>query len=242
MKKEKLLLPRTFEDRNGKYPKHKGKPKLSYSQHTSWKDPEYNADYIVQYFSGIVLPDGIWALFGGEVGTYIEYKANDLEMPVFTMLSADDANFLDTLDYPQNCTYEDEICVDMGDFVIEGYTDRTELVDKKDKKVGIRDYKTGNLDKKTEFYESDEYAQTTLYCDQKVQEGFEIEYSEVVLLGRKGNNMTTKNGFQRIRLSGDLTKIDTPYSKERADKIKEDMKKSAQDISKLYKTYLKYFG
>lgn len=239
MEKEKLVLPRTFEGRSGKYKKFKGMPKLSYSQHTSWKDPEYKADYIVQYFSGVTLPDGIWAKFGGEVGTYIEHKAQGLEMPEFEMLSENDKAFLDALDYPKKCTYEDEICVDMGNFVIEGYTDRTEAVGKK--KVGIRDYKTGNLDKKKEFYESDEYAQTTLYCDQKVQEGNEIAYSEVVLLGRKGNNMTTKNGFQPIRLSGELTKIDTPYSKERADKIKEDMRKSAKEISDLYKIYLKYF-
>ena len=239
MENTELVLPRIFEGRSKKYKQHKGKPKLSYSQHTSWKDPEYNADYIVQYFSGIKLPDGIWAKFGGEVGTYIECKAQNLEMPEFEMLSEDDKAFLDTLDYPAKCTYEDEICVDMGDFVIEGYTDRTQVV--KPKKIGIRDYKTGNLDKKKEFYESDEYAQTTLYCDQKVQEGNEIAYSEVVLLGRKGNNMTTKNGFQAIRLSGEFTQIDTPYSKERADKIKEDMKKSAQEISDLYKIYLKYF-
>lgn len=239
MKKEGIILPRTFEGRSGKYEQHKGKPKLSYSQHTSWKDPEYNADYIVQYFSGVKLPDGIWATFGGEVGTFIEYKAQNWTMPEFFMLSEADKAFLETLEYPENCVYEDEICVDMGDFVIEGYTDRTQLLG--EKKLGIRDYKTGNKDKKKDFYESDEFAQTTLYCHQKVIEGFEIAYSEVMLLGRKGNNMTTKNGFQAIRLSGEFEQIPTPFSEERAERILSDMRKSAQEISDLYKIYLKYF-
>jgi hypothetical protein len=239
MKKNIIILPRVFEGRSGKYDEHKGKPKLSYSQHTSWKDPEYKSDYIVQYFSGIKLPDGIWATFGGEVGTYIECRANKTEMPEFSMLSDEDKRFLDGLEYPSDCIYEDEICVDLGEFVVEGYTDRSEYI--KTVSVGILDYKTGNLDKKKEFYESDEYAQTTLYCYQKVKEGFKIEYSRVALLGRKGNNMTTKNGFQPIRLSGEFSVIETPYSSERAETILSDLRKSAEEISELYKVYLKYF-
>jgi len=240
MEKNEIILPKVFEDRNGKYPQHKNKYKISYSQHTSWKSEEYQYDYIVQYFSGAKLPDGIWALYGGEVGTFIEHTGNKEPYPEFSMLSQGDKDFLLTLDYPENCVYEDEICVDFGDFVCEGYTDRTEFLE--ESKIGIRDYKTGNLEKKKDFYESDEYAQTTLYCFQKKQEGFEVDYSEVVLLGRKGNNMTIKGKHYPIKLSGEKLPIDTPYSEERAQKILSDIRKSAEQISDLYKIFLKFFG
>lgn len=233
-----IKLPKKFEDKNGKYPQHKGKEKISYSQHTSWKDLEYQNDYIVQYFSGIRLPSGIWADYGGEVGKYIEYKAQNMTHPEYLMLSQGDKEVLDGLDFPENCVYEDEICVDFGDFVCEGYTDRTEVIDSM---VGILDYKTGNLEKKAEFYASDDYGQTILYCHQKVQEGFEIKYAKVALLGRKGNNMTIKDKFYPIKLSGEVVDIETPYSPERAEEVLKGIRKSAEEISQLYSIYEKYF-
>lgn len=235
-----MILPRTYEDPHGKYPQHKGKAKLSYSQYTSWKDEQYQPQYIVQYFSGIKLPDGIWAEYGKNVGEFIEHYAQKLKHPEYTMLSDEDKEFLRTLDYPENCTYEDEIVFDCGAFVVQGFTDRTELFECNS--VGTRDYKTGNLLKKKEFYASDEYGQTTLYCHQKVKEGHAIKYSEVMLLGRKGNNMTIKGKFHPIRLSGEKEIIPTEYSEERAEALIEDIKKTAKEIEYCFKTYLKYFG
>jgi len=235
----KLILPKVYENEGNKYPQHKGKYKLSYSQYSSWIDPEYRNDYIVQYFLGIRLPDGIWAKYGGEVGTYIECKANKTEFPVFEMLSEEDKGFLDSLDYPPNCLYEDEICVDMESFVTQGFTDRTELL--APQSLGIKDYKTGNLDKKASYYADEAYGQTTLYAYQKQQEGFEITYSRVCLLGRKGNNMTIKGVYYPIKLSGEYKIIDTPYSEERAQAVLDKMRIAAEEISDLYKVYLKFF-
>jgi hypothetical protein len=230
-----MNLPKTYQnDASGNYPQHLGKPKISYSQYTSWKNEEYKLDYIFQYFIGGTVEDNIFALYGGEVGEYIEKRSKG-EKAQLNMMSQEDANILDSLDYPKNCIYEDEIVVDCGDFVIQGFTDRTELVTKK--QIGILDYKTGNTEKKADFYGSDEYGQTTLYCYQKTKEGFKVKYSKVVLLGRKGN------GYEKypLKLSGDILEIDTPYSPERAEKLLLDIRNVANEISDCYDFYLKIF-
>lgn len=240
MSKKEILLPKVFEDRNGTRPECKGKPKLSYSQYSSYKDPEYQNQYYLQYFIGINLPSGEFAEFGSSCGEYIEDKANNEPDSRVGCLSQDDIDALDAMiDYPENCVYEDEMIVDLGDFCLEGYSDRTWY--KEGKKVQIRDYKTLNLDKKADFYASEEYGQTTLYSFQKEREGYEIENSEVFGIGRKGSSLDGKGNF-KMRLSGDYKIIPTPYSKERADKVIESITKVAHQISDEYKIYLKYFG
>lgn len=234
-----MILPRTYETDKEKYKHFNGKPKLSISQHTSWKDPEYVYDYIVQYFSGIKMPDGIWACFGGEVGQYKEHHAQDLEHPEYTMLSAEDKEFLQSLPYPANCLYEDEVVLDLGDFCVQGFLDKAEYFSETE--VGIEDTKTGNLIKKKEYYGSDEYSQTIFYAYVKIQEGFTVIYCRVELLGRKGNNMTIKGKFYPIKLSGEVEMIDTPYSEDRAKKILEDLKQTAKEIDYSYSIFRKYF-
>lgn len=221
-------------DASGKYPQHVGKPKISYSQYTSWKDSNYRLDYILQYFGGATLPGGIFADFGGDVGAYIEHKAKGLPYTPI-MISQKDIDILNTLEYPDNCTYEDEIVVDCGDFVIQGFTDRTE--DFGDS-VGILDYKTGSIEKKEEFYASEEYGQTTLYAYQKTKEGKSIAYSKVIILDRKGN------GFEKypLMLTGKTKDVLTPYSEERALRVLENIRKVAEEISSTYRTYVKVFG
>lgn len=234
-----IILPKVYENEGGKYPQHLGKYKVSSSQVTSWKDPEYNAQYILQYFSKIKLPDGIWATFGGETGTFIECHAKGIEHPEYTMLSEEDKEYLKTLDYPENSVYEDEIVLEAEGYTVQGFTDRTELIDTET--IGILDYKTGNLAKKSVFYGSDEYQQTTLYCKQKVNEGFKVGYSKVQLLGRKGMNRMLKGTYHPIRLSGESVVIDTPYSEERVEKCLKDIDDAVKEISECYKVYLKYF-
>ena len=67
-----MILPRKFEDKSGKYTHLNGKPKLSYSQITSWMDSQYKPSYIKQYIAGIKLPSGVFAEYGSACGTYIE--------------------------------------------------------------------------------------------------------------------------------------------------------------------------
>jgi len=232
----KIVLPKVYEDGTGKYPQHKGKNKISYSQYTSWKDPEYQPDYIVQYFSGIKQPSGIWADFGSEVGNRIQAIGEGTE-PLPTVFLTDACKaFIDGLEYPENSVYEDEIVVDLNDLVVQAFTDRTENID--ENTVGLVDFKTGNMSKKTEFYSGEDYGQTTLYCYGKVQEGKTIAYSRVRLFDRKGNNSQA----HPLRLSGEKKDIETPYSEDRAATVLKDIRKVAEEISDCYKSYLKYFG
>jgi hypothetical protein len=232
-----IRLPKKFEDRNGLFPQHKGKYKISYSQYTSYKDLLYQNDYYVQYFSGINLGGNVFSDFGGYCGTTIEAIAlgNKIETP----LSESDLEILaNKIEYPENCVYEDEICVDFGDFVGEGYIDRAWY--RGDKGVEILDFKTLNIEKKAAYYASDEYQQTALYCYAKEQLGYEILNSSVCGLGRKGTSFEGKGNFL-IRLSGEIVHIPTPYSKERAEKVLADMRKVAEQISDDFKIFEKYF-
>jgi len=231
----KLILPRIYMNEGGKYPQFVGRPKISYSQYTSWNEAQYKPDYIVQYFSGIKQEAGIWANFGNNVGDYISHKAEGKEI-ICEMLSNEDKLFLDGLDYPENCVYEDEIIIECDGFVIQAFTDRTEHID--DTTVGILDYKTGNTAAKKDYYGGDSYHQTALYSIGKEREGKSIAYSKVHILGRKGNG-TPK---YPIRLSGELLEVDTPYTRERGEKIIADITKTAKEISDLYKCYKKYFS
>ena len=232
-----LILPKRYEDRNGKYPQHINKPKLSYSQYTSYKDPEYQNDYYVQYFSGINLGGNVFSDFGGYCGTKIEHIAlgKEYETP---LLENDIKILTEQIDYPENCVYEDEICVDFGDFVAEGYIDRSEYIGDG---VKVLDFKTLNIKKKAEFYASEEYGQSTLYCYDREQAGYKILESSVCGLGRKGVSFEGEKNY-RIRLSGEIIYIPTPYSKERAEKVLNSMREVAKQISDDYKIYLKYFS
>lgn len=233
-----ILLPKIFEDKNNKRPECKGKPKLSYSQYTSYKDPEYQNQYYIQYFSGIELPSGEFAEFGGCCGEFIEDVGNKENTLRLGCLSQEDVGILEKLDYPDNCIYEDEIIIDLGEFCLEGYTDRTWY--KENNEIEIRDYKTLNLDKKKDFYASDDYGQTALYSHQKEKEGYIVTKSEVCGLGRKGSSLTGTGNF-KMRLSGQVEIIPTPYTKERGDKIVEDITKVVHQISDDFKVFKKYF-
>lgn len=228
MKKTKLVLPKVYNnDSSGRYPQHLNKPKLSYSQITSWKDPLYSLNYIRQYFMGIPDEGNIFSSFGSLCGEYYETKV------VGEGLSEEDIKVLDRVPRPPSSRFEVEIVVDRGSYCIQGFIDRESDID--DKTIELVDLKTGNVDTKIDFYGGASYQQTTLYCYQRVLEGKTIGYSGVYLLGRKGN------GYPKhpLRLSGVIEPIETPYSEDRAEKFLESVDKVAQEISDLYKLYLK---
>jgi len=232
-----MLLPKKFEDRFGTHPEHKGKPKTSYSMCNSYEEEEYRDDVYIQYFLGIRLEGNDFSTFGSSCGEYIEHRAKgELRQGE---LSDDDIKILnEIIDYPDNCVYEDEVVLDFGDFVMEGYIDRTQY--DLNNIVNIRDYKTLNISTKAEYYASEEYKQTTLYCYFKEQQGFKIGRSEVFGIGRKGSSLNGKGNF-KMRLSGEHIIIPTHYSKERAEKAIKDIKETTQKISNDYSIFLKYF-
>lgn len=221
-----MKLPRIYKAALPKFEKYNGKPKLSYSQITSFKDPLYRSQYILGYFFGIQDPGNIYAFFGGEVGEYIETNGEK----VGPMLDEGTRQVLDNLERPEGSEHEVEIVVDRGDYVIQGFIDRIYPVEGG---VEVLDFKTGNIDKKATFYGSQDYQQTTLYSYAIEQEGHPVKKSFVKLLGRKGNNM----GGNMLRLSGDIKDIPTPYSPERAEIFLAKTDKIAKEISDLYEVY-----
>ncbi len=225
-----IILPKTLN----------GKPKISYSQYSSYNDPEYQDQYYLQYFMGVDLPSGEFAWMGSSAGEYIEDVANGVKPPRTGCLSAEDVSILDAvIDYPEGCVYEDKIIIDLPEFCVEGYTDRTWY--KNDNEIEIRDYKTLNLDKKAEFYASQEYGQTALYCYKKESEGLTVVNAEVFGLGRKGTTLDGTGNY-KMRLSGDYKIISTPYTKERGEKIIADITKTVKNISEEFQIYQKYFA
>ena len=232
-----MKLPKIYEDRNGLFPQHKGKPKASYSQITSYRDEKYRHDYYVQYFLGFQVEGNEFSLFGNATGDFIASIGEKNEGYVNTLLSDEDIEHIKNMvDFPPNCKYEDEICADFQDFVVEGYIDCAEYVDNV---VNIMDYKTGNITDKVEYYGDKSYGQTILYARAKEEEGFEIGYCGVHLLGRKGSSLSGTGNF-KMRLSGEHQHIPTPYSKARAKEVEEEIRTVVKQISTDYETYLKF--
>lgn len=226
---EEVKLPKVYDDPFGNYPQHKGKPKISYSQYNSFVSSEYRGTYFSNYFMGIPDEGNIFSEFGGKCGEWWEKEeCSDLS-------EADIAVLKKHLDRPEGARYEVEVVIDRGHYVIQGFIDRE--LEVKPKFLEILDLKTGNHKDKPAYYASEEYQQTTMYCYQRIQEGYSIHYSGVKLLERKGN------GAEKypLKLSGEVEDIPTKYSKERAEKFLEKMDETVLEISKYYQAYLRLF-
>lgn len=223
-----ILLPKVYlNDASGNYAQHVNKPKISYSQYTSWKELIYRQDYITQYFLGKRQEPGIYAQFGSACGGYFEDLTIDSKW-----LSHCDVKVLERLERPEGATYEGEIVIDRGSYVIQGFIDQEFLVNGK---LFIKDLKTGNVDSKVKFYGGPDYQQTTVYSHARKLEGFDIGYSGVMLLGRKGNG----TNYGPLRLSGVIEHIETPYSEERAKKALASIDATVFEISNAYKLFKK---
>ena len=232
-----MRLPKIYEDDNGLFPQHKGKPKASYSQITSYRDEKYRHDYYVQYFFGFKVEGNEFSDFGGSCGEVIQAIGEKWETIPLGVISEEDVEHIrNMVDFPPNCKYEDEICADFGDFVVQGFLDRAEYVGKV---VNILDYKTGNVSDKIEYYGHEDYGQTVLYGKAKEDEGFKVGDCAVHLLGRKGSSLSGTGNF-KMRLSGEHHLVPTPYSKVRAKEVEKKIRTVVKQISDDYKTYLKF--
>jgi len=213
-----------------------GKPYISYSQHSSFNETseEFYYQMILQYIFGIKMESRfqLFATFGGHCGEYIETKGKlrgDL-------LSDGDCAVLDKVmkDFPTTSEYEREVWIDRGNYFILGFEDRWTPTTKG--ACQVEDFKTGSIEKKEAFYASQSYGQTTLYSHAEVLKGLSISESFVTLLDRKGNPMSDTNPT-RLYLSGEVIKIPTPYSAERAKKVLASMDDSARRIASLKTTH-----
>lgn len=255
----KLNLPRIYETKKKKFKKHNGKPKLSYSQYTSYKDPKYFYSYILGYIFGIKQPSNFWAEFGTYCGTSLEYRmevhqANDKDKETldnaFKYFNEKDIETLNKANkmFPTNSVYEREIVLDRGFYVIQGFIDVNfdTFKDKDFLETNVIDVKTGgknSKDKGTSFYASNKYGQTKLYAKALEEEGENIGYCGVVFLDRIFENERTHPGttstFENpvLHLSGEILEVETPYEKESVNSLLKDMDRVAKEVSSLKNTY-----
>jgi hypothetical protein len=225
-----MELPRVYEIKENtpeRYRIHEGKPKLSYSQYTSFKDPLYKGSYIGQYFLGIKDDGNIFSTYGSACGGYLETSFERGDLSDF------DISVLDSLERPSNAVYEREIVIDRGNYVIQGFIDR-EYLDIEGNLV-LEDFKTGSIKTKKEFYSSKEYRQTLMYAHQRTLEGEHIAYCGVILLDRKGNGQEK----YPLRLTGEIEYIETPYCRKEAEAFLKNVDKVAKEISAYYQVYKK---
>lgn len=222
-----MILPKIYTDPHGNYPQHKNKPKMSYSFYNGWKELGYKGECIANYFLEIPSEGNIFTAYGSLCGKYFEDKT-DLGLSEF------DKSVIDKIERHENAKYESEIVVDRGSYVIQGYSDLEYMIEEG---LCIEDMKTGSISSKKDFYSGDDYNQTLLYCYQREKEGNKIAYSGVILFDRKGNG-TDKHP---LRLTGEIEKIPTPYSTEKAEKFLKDFDKTTKEINEAYIIYNKYF-
>ena len=145
-----LILPKRDDN---------GVPYLSYSQISTWKRSK--KEYIKQYFMGDGFDGNDYTRFGNKVGEALE--KND-----FSEFDKDDQEFLGTI--PRYDRFELFVTLKLQGFYIKGYVDTAKLLD--DHVIGgiikgmpiIADYKTGDIEKKTSEYSSEDYIQLDIYA------------------------------------------------------------------------------
>lgn len=233
-----MNLPSIYKERKNnpvpeRYKKHIGKQAISYSTYNSFIEDGYRGSWFANKFLKLPSEGNIFTEYGSSVGNYQETGI------IQPYLSDFDMSVLDK-EHPANpnAEYEREILIDMGEYVIYGFVDR--ILGMGTGELDIDDFKSGSIAKKEAEYASEDYGQTTLYAHALKLEGYKIKSSGVVLFDRKGN--TLEEGHRnKLRLTGEITKIDTPYSEERAKKLLKKIDNVAKQISDYYTLYQKIF-
>ena len=232
------MLPKIFKNTTGnpEFNKYNGRYYISYSQLTSYLDETYWMEYYTQYFSGIKSEGNDFSEYGGIIGSTIEQIGCNQE--VTTEISREDLEIIKaTFNFEGDNKYEDPCIIDFGDFILIGYADKVLY---EGTEVEVMDVKTLNLDKKADYYASKDYRQTTLYSYYFETRGYKIKDSYVFGFGRKGSSLDGQGNF-KMRLSGEVKKIPTPYSKERAEEALAYVRETTKKISEDWKIYNKLF-
>jgi hypothetical protein len=245
-----LDLPRKYEYKEGEsrpeYKKYSGWNKVSYSQITSFVSDEYRGDYFSQYFMEIKDDGNIFSFFGSACGDYLNRK----DQRVDEYLEEKDKGILDAIKQPKESEYEFEILIDLEKFglketVLQGFSDIQYEVGPK--LLNVHDYKTLTLDKKRDFYSSEDYQQLNVYGYGLEELGYKINKTSVFGLGRSGNT-TNKDAVNKkgeplyLRLSGEVEEIRRDYNRVEAEEYIKKIAKICVEISNYFKIYKKYFG
>lgn len=210
---KQLLLPKKDKE---------GMPYLSYSQISKWKKSK--RDYIRSYFfnedddnAGLQK----YGDFGHKVGE--AFENND-----YSAFEPDEIEFLKTI--PKYDEFEREIRLRMDGFYVVGYIDTNTSCLKK-----IADYKTGDISKKREDYESDDYIQLEIYAAALEQEtGTLPESVEVFLIGRSGNAFNN----EELILTKEFITINRTVVPEKIEVVKNMVQEVAEEISDYYRLFL----
>jgi len=226
MKEKQLVLPR--KDKDGNY-------YISYSQISKWKRSK--RDYIRNYFFGESDDNAALQLygdFGHKVGE--AYENND-----FSAWDEAEAMFLQGL--PHLDEFEREIKLQMKGFYVLGYIDTNSAPSPMGSTncyvKELADYKTGDIDKRTPEYESDDYLQVDIYAAALHQVyGRYPDKGSVVLIGRSGNAFAG----EELNLTMEAVLIDKPISAKRCKQVLEQVQEIAEEISAYYSVYLKLIG
>ncbi len=246
-----ITLPRKYEYVEGEsrpeYKKYNGWNKISVSQNTSFSDDLYRGGYIAKYMMGYPEEQGIFAYFGNAVGDYLNIQDQRID----GYLDDADKKVMDEIikEHPEGSQFEYEILIDLEPFglkktVLQGFSDRQY---EKDGKTNICDFKTLNLDKKKDFYSSEEYIQLNIYGYGLEELGFQVGETYVIGLGRKGNTLDKSAVHERtgnslaIRLSGEYERIDNEYDRQQAIGNIKEIVENCIKISDYYKVFNKFF-
>lgn len=250
MQLTKLNLPRKYEYKEGEsrpeYKKYDGWNKVSYSQITSFLSDEYKGSYIGGYFMGIKDDGNIFSYFGSACGDYLNRQDQRIDEYLLDECKA----VLDKIEQPDHAVYEYEILIDLEPFglektVLQGFSDIQYEVSVMT--LNVHDYKTLNLDKKREFYESVDYQQLNTYGFGLEELGYKINKTSVFGLGRKGNTLD-KGAISKagnplwLRLSGEVEEIDRPYDREEAKNYIKKIADTCLKIDQYFLVYNKFFA
>lgn len=247
---KEIDLPRKYEYKKGKsrpgYERYNGWNKVSYSQITSFLSEEYKGSYFSNYFLGIKDEGNIFSSFGSACGDYLNRK----DQRVDEYLEDRDKEILDGIEQPSDADYEFEILIDLEKFglketVLQGFSDIQYEVSPKN--LNVHDYKTLTLDKKRDFYGSEEYQQLNVYGYGLEELGYKINKTSVFGLGRSGNT-TNKEALSKagnplyLRLSGEIEEIKRDYNREEAQEYIKKIAETCVKISEHFLIYKKYFA
>lgn len=229
-----MNLPKKYLNEGGKYLQHLNKPKISYSQITSFKD--YKEGYIQDYILGLGIGEsGMFAEYGSAVGKYFSEGVIDAR------LSKADLEILNSVERHKDARYEVEIVIDRNSYCLQGFIDY-EL--KEEDGITIDDFKTVSFkDRYKKYGDLEKYWQTRIYAYQRETEGETIKSCGVQALGRKGNvrfeDVTESNKHNVLRLSGEKEFIPTPYNRKEVEEYLKEIDKIAEEISHYYTVYQK---
>ncbi len=194
---------------------------LSYSQISSWL--KYKKDYYSSYFYNVPFEGNAYTEFGSKIGEALEN--ND-----FSAFNQKEQSFLKTI--PRGDEFEREINLLLPNGVyVTGYIDTNKLP-----VTWMRDFKTGNESKKSEYNDPMKYLQIPLYAAAIQQETGKLpEDCGVILIDRLGN------AFQgeELTLGEKFWEIPLKIGEKEITNAIEIATRVSEEISKEYKMFNK---